>query len=526
MPSNNTHPHADLVIRGGRFWLPEPSPQTHAIAIRRGIIDAVGTHADITPWIGPATRIIDASDSHVIPGLHDCHTHLLWTGKLLITQADLTGVDSIDELIARLAETSRNAPGKPPHWIVGFGWDQDKLRERRMPTRADLDRAFPDRPALASRVCGHAAVVNSAALRLVSEEARQAGDAETGLYTETAISPFYRAVPAPDDHTLERALLAAMQVALRSGITSVQTMLDTPEQLRVFHRLRQRLGKLPVRIVGMPMEKQADTLHAQGFGTGFGDDWLSLGAVKFFADGSLGARTALLSAPYADDPSTNGQRIYDTQTLCDRVRHCASLGFAIACHAIGDAALDETLHAIEHAIIAQADSKLITDRARIHRVEHASLTRPDQVDRLARSGIRVAIQPQFVTSDTWTGKRVGADRLHWCYPFASLMRAGVRVGLSSDSPVERIDAAACLRAAVGRHPWAPHDAMTLDEAVLAYTHGSAALAGIDDRVGSLRPGMLADIAIFKDRSKEPNRIIPFDDRPTHVIVAGEVVDHT
>ncbi len=521
MLPSNTSPHADLVIRGGRFWLPEPSPQTHALAIRRGVIEAVGTLTDISPWIGPATRIIDASDSHVMPGLHDCHTHLLWTGKLLVTQADLAGVGSIGELIDRLAETSRNVPG----WVVGFGWDQDKLRERRMPTRDDLDRAFPDRPVLASRVCGHAAVVNSAALKLISHEARNAGNIHTGLYTETAITPFYRAVPPPDDQTLERALLAAMQTALRSGITSVQTMLDTPDQLRVFHRLRQRLGKLPVRIVGMPMEKHADTLHAQGLATGFGDDWLSLGAVKFFADGSLGARTALLSAPYADDPSTVGQRIYDPQALCDRVRHCASLGFAIACHAIGDAALDETLQAMDQAINAQADIPLITGRARVHRVEHASLTRPDQIDRLARSGVRVTLQPQFVTSDTWTGDRVGPDRSRWCYPFASLVRAGVRVGLSSDAPVERIDAAACLRAAVGRHPWAPHDAMTLDEAVEAYTLGSAALAGIDDRVGSLRPGMLADLVVFKDRSNEPNRILPFDERPTHVVVAGECVEH-
>lgn len=460
-------------------------PRAAAMLVRDGRV------ADIRPDLPAAAALpsgvptIDLRGRVVLPGFHDCHLHLLWFARLLATQADLVGAASVEEVLDRLRAFARRGDG----WIVGHGFDQDKLRERRFPTRAELDRVSAVRPILATRVCGHAAVVNSAALGAVAADARRRGDEASGLYAEDAIAPFHRAVPTPDDGALESALLEAMSVARRAGITAVQTLLDTPDQMRIYARLERRLGRLPVRVVGMPSESSAEALFEHGILSGFGDEWLRVGGLKFFADGSLGARTALLSAPYADDPSATGQRLYPPAALRDRCRALHRMGFQLVIHAIGDAALDETLDAIEFALDGEANAPR-------HRVEHASVCRPDQVQRLARLGIAVTLQPQFITSDTWTGQRLGPQRAGWAYPFRALLDAGVRCGLSSDCPVERLDAGACLYAATQRHAWSPHGRLGVEEAIAAYCQGSAALAGREGELGTLAPGRAADFIVL------------------------------
>src|SRR6185437_4741111 len=232
------------------------------------------------------------------------------------------GSGSIDEVLGRLSAVASRTSG----WIQGGGFDQDKLRERRFPTRTDLDRVSRDRPIIISRVCGHAVVVNSAALALVSDAARQAGDTETGLYTENDSSPFYATIPPLDDGELDAAALAACEVALRTGITSIHTLLDSADQMATWSRLRRK-GKLPIRVTGLPQYSAVNALHAHGINTGFGDEWLSFGAAKLFSDGSLGARTAWLAEPYADQPSTRGIRIYDPGDLKHKVADAQARGF-------------------------------------------------------------------------------------------------------------------------------------------------------------------------------------------------------
>ncbi len=506
--------HADLIIHNANLLtMDERAPGARAMALRRGIIEAVGADADVLRLAGETTIVHDLHGKTVVPGFHDCHLHLLWFGKLLTGLVDLAGAQSIDEILSRASTFASRTTG----WIRGFGFDQDKLAERRFPTRIDLDRISITRPIILSRVCGHAAVANSAAIALLTREERAQGDAASGLYTESAIRAFYDRIPEADDETLERALLAACDAALRTGITSVQTMLDTPDQLKVYTRLKNRMGRLPIRVVAMPPEAAAETLFRHGIVTGFGDEWLRLGGAKFFSDGSLGARTALLSAPYADDPSAIGQRIYPDRSLHDRVRAVAAMGFQIVVHAIGDQALRETIDAIEGALDG-ADN--CTAR---HRIEHASVCPPEQLERLAKLEIATTLQPQFVTSDVWTGERLGAARRGWAYPFASMVRAGVPVGLSSDCPVEKLDAFACLAAAIGRHEWSPDETLTPLEALRGYTLGSAYCGRRERELGSLAVGKHADFVLLSD---DP-RSIPAGEirkmRAERVFVAGEEV---
>ena len=367
-----------------------------------------------------------------MPGFCDSHVHLVWYGTMLLRQADLVGSASVEEVIERLRALPGAGDAGGSGWVRGHGFDQDKLAGGRTPTRADLDAAFPDTPVVISRVCGHAAVVNSAALARVSAEARAAGDADSGLYTEGDAGPFYRAVPRPTEGEYERAVLAACDVALRSGVTSVHTLLESADQMGAFQRLHRR-GELPIRVTAIPPWSAVDALHAHGVSTGFGDEWLRFGPCKLFSDGSFGARTAWVEDPYADDPSTRGLRIHDPADLKRKCVHAAERGWSLAIHAIGDAALRETLDALDAALDATAG-----DNAHWrHRVEHASLCPPALLERLAARKIVATLQPQFVTSDTWTAARLGPSRSRWAYPFRDLLDAGVPVSLGSDCPVER-----------------------------------------------------------------------------------------
>jgi hypothetical protein len=239
-----------------------------------------------------------------------------------------------------------------------------------------------------------------------------------------------------------------------------------------------------------PPYAAVESLHANGINTGFGDDWLRIGPAKLFSDGSLGAQTAWLSEPYADKPETRGLRIHDPEDLKRKCADAQAMGFQVAIHAIGDQALRETLAAIEHTLGGD------DNRLHRHRVEHASLCPTDCLERLAANQIVVTLQPQFVTSDTWTDRRIGPKRVPFAYPFRSLADACVPIALSSDCPVERLDAFACLAAAIGGHPWRPGQTLTVRQALHAYCLGSAYAGFAEDRLGSLEAGKLADFVVL------------------------------
>ncbi|HEX8521224.1 MAG TPA: amidohydrolase [Tepidisphaeraceae bacterium] len=478
---------ADSVVTNGNLMtLDARRPRASALAVRDGKIVAVGSDADVLQLAGEGTKRVNLEGKTVTPGFCDSHIHLLWYGMQLLNEADLVGSEDVDDLLERLSAQAE----KSDSWIRGHGFDQSKMKEGRFPTREELDRVSKSRPILISRICGHATVVNSAALALVTSEQRKRGDERTGLYTEDDAQPFYAAIPAASESEMEEAVLAASHVALKTGITSVHTLLDTPEQMGAYARLRRK-GRLPIRVVGMPPYAAVEQLHKHGINSTFGDDRVRFGAAKFFSDGSLGAQTALLKEPYADKPGERGIRIYDPQDLKRKARDAQEKGFQVAIHAIGDQAVRESIDAIEYAL--QGESNEIHR----HRIEHASMVSPDSLERLAKLKIVVTCQPQFVTSDTWTGQRVGTERVSWCYPFKSLLHAGVPITLSSDCPVEKVHAFEALWAAVGRHDWCgSEEGLTVEEAIRAYCLGSAYAAHQDDRLGSLEVGKLADFVVL------------------------------
>jgi predicted amidohydrolase YtcJ len=487
----------DLILTNGNLITLDPRrPRSTAMAVAGDRIVALGTDEQIKPLAGAQTRAVDLHGRTVTPGFCDCHIHLYWFGQQLLREADLTGSADIPEIQSRL---SGIASRKKDGWIQGHGFDQSKLKEKRFPTRQDLDHVSSARPIVISRICGHAVVVNSAALALLTRGELAAGDQETGLYTEDSSSAFYKRIPALSEEEMEQAVLAAARVALKTGITSVQTLLDTPDQMTAYSRLHTK-KKLPIRVVGMPPYSAVGALHAHGIRTGFGDEWLKFGAAKFFSDGSLGAQTAWLAKPYEDKPDTRGIRIYEPDDLKRKCRDAQEKGWQLAIHAIGDQALRESLDAIEFALGGEDNGRWR------HRIEHASLAPPDCMERMAGRRIVVTAQPQFVTSDTWTGDRIGPARLPWAYPFKSMISAGIPVGMSSDCPVEKLDAFDCLAAAVGRHAWSPDEKLGVEEALRAYCMGSAYAGEVEKQQGSLEAGKLADFVVISDdptRSSAP-----------------------
>jgi predicted amidohydrolase YtcJ len=446
-----------------------------------------GSRADATALAGPGAPALTFSGC-VVPGFIDSHLHFLSFGLSLARFADLLGAQSIADVLGRLSAHAGTWDGP---WVQGRGFDQDRLAEGRFPTRRELDAVISDRPAVITRVCGHSVVANSKAIALLTDTEKAAGDPESGRFDETAITALTKKIPPPDDSEQDEAVRRASSVALDNGITSIGTLLDTPEQMSAYARAR-RQNKLSLRIVGMPPQTSADPLARHGVGTTFGDDFLRFGGAKFFSDGSLGARTALLAAPYADEdrPENLGVRIYDPEVLKARCREVQNHGFQLVIHAIGDQAVRESLDAITFALGSESN-----DFHR-HRIEHASLLPPELLERMAKKKILAVVQPQFVLSDTWTGARVGSERARWAYPFKTMLEAGIPLALSSDSPVERLDSRACLAAAVGRHPWSPEETLTPLQALTAYCHGSAYALHQEEKLGTLAPGKYADFVVL------------------------------
>lgn len=482
----NTHA-PDLLLRNARIYTMAARRWADTLTVHNGRISFVGDEAELPPIWRVASQTLDAGGRLITPGFIDSHLHLLWYGSQLLRQVDLVGVTSTDELLGCLSAKAASTSG----WIQGHGFDQDRLPGKRFPTREDLDRVSRDRPIVISRICGHAAVANSAALALLTRDELAAGDATSGRFNETSSNAFYTRIPPLNETEQDEAALLAARVAIAAGITCCQTMLDTPDQMAAYARLRRR-NALPLRIVGHPPYRSIAALHQHGIDTTFGDEFVRFGAAKIFSDGSLGARTAWLTEPYADDPSTRGIRIHEPQKLKEMCRDAQAKGFQLAIHAIGDCAVAETVDGIEFALAGESNAQ------HRHRIEHVSVCSPRELDRIAKVGIVAAVQPQFIKSDTWTSARLGEKRAAWAYPFASLLKAGVTLAFGSDCPVEKLDVFAAMNAATRREGINVERSISIHGALHAYTLGSAYAGHGESYLGSLEAGKCADFVMISD----------------------------
>lgn len=476
---------------------------------------------------------IDLAGRAVIPGLIDSHLHLLMYGFFL-TQVDLNGTGSIAELQARVAQRAgRTAPGG---WITGSGWQQDLFAERRMPDRLDLDRAAPDHPVILHRVCYHASVANTLALRLagigantpdppggVIERDPATGE-PTGILHESASGLVASKIPPPTPEQTLAALDTANQRASAAGLTSVHTCESPGAAMRAYLSLRDQ-GRQTVRAY-VDLTLGPEDHSALQVPTGLGDQWVRTGAIKLFADGSLGARTALLRGPYADDPSTCGMAIYPQEVLDQMVRLAHLEGRQVAIHAIGDGALAMALDAIEAAVTAapRPDHR--------HRIIHAQVTGADLVRRMRDLQVVADIQPKFVTGELeWAGSRLGPCREPYSYCWRTLIESGVRCAGGSDCPVEPLEPLWGIYAAVtrsgmkGQMPggWLPDQKLDVMTALRLFTIDAAYGAFEETIKGTLEPGKLSDFVVL---DHAPDRVDPHAIRDLEVqmtVVGGRVV---
>ncbi|MET1102065.1 MAG: amidohydrolase [Pyrodictiaceae archaeon] len=472
-------------------------------------------------------RIRDLEGAIVLPGFIDAHMHVYGLG-LYLSSLDLRGVKSIAELRDKLKAYYERNKGRS--WILGRGWDQELFAEKRWPTRWDIDDIVPDKPVYLERICGHAGLLNTYALKMLGlldspphnpNFVRDERGELTGLVLEDA-ADYVRSQIEFREEELEELVYNALAYTASHGVTTVGFVSCSPRILKVLERVRRK-RRLPLRLRIYLTLDSLDYLEALGLQRGFGDDYLKIMGVKLFVDGTLGARTARLSRPYNDDPSTRGVLVLDESKLKKYVERIHRLGLQAAIHAIGDEAVD---------IVLKAYNMLGEDAGKArHRIEHASVVRPEQIKLMASLGIPIVVQPHFVITDWWVINRLGEERASWIYPFKTMVKAGVRIAFSTDAPVEPINPWETIYAAItrGAHEevrlaeLTPHEKLKVSEALEAYTRGSAYALFEDGRLGCLEPGCLADLVIV---DKDPLSIEPAEIREIRVletIVGGRTV---
>lgn len=505
--------HADLVLVGGKVWTENPrQPEAQALAVWRDRILAVGSDADIQKLAGPATQTIDLKGRRVLQGFFDMHVHMLAGG---IKQSQVYLKDAADEAEfgKRLQEFDRKLPKN--RWLLGGSWDHDRTFKGALPTAALIDKYVPDRPVFLNRYDGHQAVANTRALKLAGITAATADPAggviarlpnsqePAGVLRNNALGLVSRLIPPPDDAEIAEAIQTALLEVRRNGITSLVDLdgNDAATRMKVF-RLYQELarqGKLTCRIeLRWPL---ADWLELARLGVenGFGDDWVKIGGVKGFIDGSLGSSTARFFEPYLHEPDSSGVFVTPPDTLRKLIQSADLAGLGVTVHAIGDRGNAELLDIF--AAVIQANGP----RDRRFRIEHAQHLRPQDYRRFAELGVIASMQPYHIIDDgRWAENRIGAKRCASSYANRGLLDAGVKVAFGSDwyvaplSPLLGIDAAVHRRTLDGKHPtgWHPAQRISVKESLTAYTATAAyALYAEADR-GTLAPGKLADLVVL------------------------------
>lgn len=467
------------------------------LLIRGGRVAAVGGGG----LSGPAPKVIDLQGGFVLPGFVDAHCHLIMHGEARLRWVDLLGTDSLEELQARLRQRMAVRPPVPGEWLVGRGFDQDRLAGARMPTAADLDAVSSEVPIAIERVCAHAMVVNHRAQALAGIQAPD------GFVAEDDMAPVWAALPPPSAADKLAAAELACREAAAAGFTGAHCILSRREDIVAVRDLARR-GALPIRLrLLAPSLELLDPPE--------GCETPPCRTLKLFADGSLGAHTAALSAPYADMPETAGRMLYTPAALRERVGDAHRRGYQVAVHAIGDAAIGAAIEAI-----AAAQAELPRPGAR-HRIEHASVLPPRLARQIIALGIIAVVQPQFAVSDFWTGARLGPARAGWAYPFRSLLDGGALLAGGTDCPVERLDPFEAVARAVSREP--AEQRITAAEAMALFTAGAAYAGGDENECGRLQPGYRADlIVVANDPRKLPADAIAAL-RPELMLVGGRVV---
>jgi predicted amidohydrolase YtcJ len=493
----------NLLLTGCKIYTGVEEPRSaRGLAVEGGVIVRVGSELEARQAAPRDATVLSLPGGWAFPGLNDAHIHL----AQLPYDLELTNIESVGELLSRLEHVASHTDRQ---WIVGRGWDQEKLREGRPPRRDELDRVCPDRPVLLYRVCGHVGVANSRALEHLDPSGLdpQLVDVESGLLREEALRRLAKGIPAPPRDELVAQLEANCRRAAESGLTMVQVILSTHwrSELDAFKELAEG-SRLKLRAaLWFPAE---DAPAAREALSGDHHGMLRFGGAKIFLDGSLGARTAALFEEYTDQPGWSGILNLDDEGLMRTLEGLIARGIRPAMHAIGDRAVEQALRVIGR----------LSPSLRRPRLEHASLTSPAQIHRMRELDVCPVVQPHFAVSDRWAPSRLG-PRIQHLYRFKDMIEAGLRPAGSSDAPVEPLQPLTGIWAAVTNPistPLSPAEALEL------YTGGSAWAAMEEARLGRLKEGMLGDIVVFADNilAVDPSRIRELEILTT--VVNGEI----
>jgi predicted amidohydrolase YtcJ len=525
------------------------TPQrVQAIGIVGDRIVLTGTSAEVLQCAAPKAQKIDLHGAFAMPGFNDAHTHIADAGLQHLT-ANLDGVTSLAEMQSRIAAYAKTLDD-PHAWILGGGWDHTKWPTKTLPTRQDLDAVTGDHPAFLDRVDGHIAVANTAALKAAGIDAttadpfgghidRDAGGHPTGIIREApARELIEKHIPPPSDDIRRKALELSIQDALAHGVTSIQDF-STWDDWLILESL-ERENKLPLRVYEwMDFNLPLADLEQRRASHDLNDPVLHLGMLKGFMDGSLGSRTAAMNAPYTDEPSNSGIPRYQQDKLNQMASERAAAGFQLGFHAIGDRANDMALNAFEAAEFTcptaptvvklmgcevTAPGHKAVDRNlplfnpgdRRFRIEHAQVVSPRAFSRFVQFHVIASMQPAHLLTDmAWAEQRIGPERAKYAYAWRTFLDLHVVLAFGTDYPVESINPMRGLYSAVtrmneaGTQTFEPQEKLTINEALYAYTQGSAFAEWREKIKGQLAPGYLADIVVLdRDLTKStPQQIL-------------------
>jgi hypothetical protein len=523
---------------------PSPAKFAQAVAMTNGRILAVGSDAQVQGYVGPSTKVIDLLGRLAVPGLIDSHAHFIGGGFQLL-EIDLKDARSEEEFTRRIGEKAQKL--RPDRWLLGGDWDEQAWASAKLPTRGMIDALTEKTPVFLSRYDGHAALANSLALKLAGVTratpdpvggviVRDAKTGEpTGILKDAAQDLVAEVIPPPTEAEMTEALRAGLQEAARVGLTSVEDVaVDEDSWNRSFTGEIQLLrraeleGWLTCRFYEITPIARWERLRDAALSRDMGDDYIKLGAVKAFADGSLGSATAWMFEPFSDDPTNRGISLPLMNPPAKMEALASSVDRAqiqLCIHAIGDRAIAEILDMY---------ARLGGGNASAHRfrIEHAQHMRAQDFARFGKLGIVASMQPYHAIDDgRWAEKRLGHERARWSYAWRSMLDAGAPLAFGSDWPVAPLDPILGIYAAVtratldGKHPegWFPEQRLTVEEALRAYTQGSAFAAFQENEKGSIAPGKLGDVVVISDDlfTIPPAKIK--DARVVMTIVGGKIV---
>jgi hypothetical protein len=526
---------ADIVFLNGTIWTVDPvKPTAEAVAVRIGKILAVGTNNEIEKYIDSSTRVVDLGNKLMLPGFIDNHTHFM-SGGFQLQSVDLRNANDEEEFAHRIKERAEKYPDR---WIIGGDWDHDRWKSGNLPTKELIDKFTPATPVFVSRYDGHMCLVNSNTLKLagITKETpnppggmimKDAITGEpTGILKDEAMSLVYNIIPEPSEGEQLEAARRALVEARKFGLTSIHDISSSSE-LRIYQLLRSR-GELTVRLYCRLPISEYEHLIDINVQVPFGDEWIRIGSLKAFADGSLGSSTALFFEPFTSDPTTRG--LASDIVIDGRIEQWALAAdkahLQLSIHAIGDSANRLILDLFEKI------TKTNPQWDRRFRIEHAQHIHPKDFKRFADLGVIASVQPYHAIDDgRWAERRIGYERCKTTYAFKTILDNRVTMCFGSDwtvgslNPLEGIYAAVVRQTLDGKNPdgWFPEQKISVEDAIKAYTLHNAYAAFEEHEKGSITPGKLADLVVLSENILTIDPVKIKDVKVEMTIVGGRFI---